>query len=102
MVLNSFATPPQRSISVATRAPRLRRWTCPGTNCVNELAMAMIGLSKSPSFIPVARQRLRAPAILRPCVVVRERYVGTSLYDTNVGGNGSPGREKARIPAHVN
>ena len=35
--------------------------------------MAMIGLPKSPSFMPVARQRPRAPAMLRPWVVVRER-----------------------------
>ena len=38
--------------------------------------MAMIGLSKSSSVIPVARQRARAPAMLRPWVVVRERYAG--------------------------
>ena len=38
--------------------------------------MAMIGLPKSPSVIPVARHRLRAPAMLRPWVVVRERYGG--------------------------
>src|SRR3546814_960149 len=36
----------------------------------------MIGLPKSLSFIPVARHRPRAPAILRPWVVVRERYEG--------------------------
>ena len=34
----------------------------------------MIGLPKSSSVIPVARQRPLAPAILRPCVVVLERY----------------------------
>src|ERR1700722_5239025 len=38
--------------------------------------MAMIGLPKSPSFMPVARQRPRAPAMLRPWVEVRERYGG--------------------------
>jgi hypothetical protein len=38
--------------------------------------MAMIGLSKSPSVIPVARHKARAPAMLRPWVVVRERYCG--------------------------
>ena len=38
--------------------------------------MAMMGLSKSPSFMPVALQRARAPAIFRPCVVVWERYLG--------------------------
>ena len=44
-----------------------------GTNWVKELTTAMIGLPKSPSFMPVARQRPRAPAMLRPCVEVRER-----------------------------
>jgi hypothetical protein len=49
------------------------RCTWPGTNWVKELTTAMIGLPKSPSFMPVARQRPRAPAMLRPWVVVRER-----------------------------
>jgi hypothetical protein len=40
---------------------------------VKEFTTAMIGFPKSPSFIPVARQRLRAPAMFRPCVVVLER-----------------------------
>ncbi len=31
------------------------------------------GRPKSPSFMPVARHRPRAPAMLRPWVVVRER-----------------------------
>ncbi len=35
--------------------------------------MAMIGLSKSDSFMPVARQRARAPAMVRPWVVVALR-----------------------------
>src|SRR3990167_11427661 len=73
MVLNSLATPPARSISRATSWPRSLRWTWPGTNWVNELAMAMIGFLKSSSFIPVARHRARAPAILRPWVEVFER-----------------------------
>ena len=38
----------------------------------------MIGLPKSASVIPVARHKLRAPAMLRPWVVVRERYWGIS------------------------
>ena len=38
--------------------------------------MAMMGLPKSSSFMPVARQRPRAPAILRPWVEVLERYWG--------------------------
>ncbi len=54
------------------------RWTWPGTNCVNELAIATIGLPKSPSVMPVARHRARAPAMLRPWVVVRERSAGMS------------------------
>src|SRR5690606_5308813 len=76
MVLNPFATPPAASISRATSWPRSFRCTWPGTNCVNELATAMIGLWKSSSFMPVARQRARAPAMLRPAVEVRERYAG--------------------------
>ncbi|KAF1041610.1 MAG: hypothetical protein GAK34_02939 [Delftia tsuruhatensis] len=76
MVLNSLATPPAASISRATSWPRSLRWTWPGTNCVKELAMAMMGLSKSPSFMPVARHRARAPAMLRPPVEVLERYAG--------------------------
>jgi hypothetical protein len=66
MVLNSLAMPPAFSISRATSCPMSLRWTCPGTNWVNELAMAMMGLPKSPSVIPVARQSERAPAMLRP------------------------------------
>jgi hypothetical protein len=50
------------------------RCTWPGTNWVKLLAMAMIGFSKSPSFMPVARHSARAPAMLRPAVEVRERY----------------------------
>jgi hypothetical protein len=73
MVLNSLATPPAASISRATSAPRSRRCTCPGTNCVNEFTTAIIGLPKSPSFMPVARHKARAPAMLRPWVEVRER-----------------------------
>ena len=57
----------------ATSWPMSCRCTWPGTNWVKELAMAMIGLPKSASFMPFARQRARAPAMLRPCVVVRER-----------------------------
>jgi hypothetical protein len=57
----------------ATSWPRSFRWTWPGTNWVKELTTAMIGLPKSPSFMPVARHRPRAPAMLRPWVVVRER-----------------------------
>jgi len=51
-----------------------------GMNWVKEFAMAMIGLPKSPSVMPVARHKLRAPAILRPKVEVRERYAGIVLF----------------------
>jgi hypothetical protein len=73
MVLNSLATPPAASISRATSWPRSFRCTWPGTNWVKEFTTAMIGLPKSPSFMPVARQSARAPAMLRPWVEVRER-----------------------------
>jgi hypothetical protein len=76
MVLNSLAMPPAFSISRATSWPRLCRWTWPGTNWVKLLAMAMMGLPKSASSMPVARHSARAPAILRPWVEVRERYAG--------------------------
>ncbi|BCN40260.1 hypothetical protein ALDI51_35790 [Alicycliphilus denitrificans] len=36
----------------------------------------MMGLEKSSSFMPVARHRERAPAMLRPAVEVLERYAG--------------------------
>ena len=73
MVLNSLATPPAASTSRATNCPKSFRWTCPGTNWVKELAIAIIGFWKSSSFMPVARHKERAPAILRPAVEVRER-----------------------------
>jgi hypothetical protein len=38
--------------------------------------MAIIGLLKSSSFMPVARHSARAPAMFRPWVVVCERYLG--------------------------
>jgi hypothetical protein len=59
--------------SRATSWPRSLRWTWPGTNWVNELTTAMIGLPKSSFFMPVARQSPRAPAMLRPWVVVLDR-----------------------------
>ncbi len=68
-----LATPPAASISRATNWPRFCRWTWPGTNCVKLLTTAMMGLPKSPCFMPVARHKARAPAMLRPAVDVRER-----------------------------
>src|SRR5581483_2987929 len=56
-----------------------------GTNWVKLLAMAMIGLPKSASFMPVARQSPRAPAMLRPWVVVLERYFGMRASSEGVG-----------------
>jgi len=40
---------------------------------VKELTTAMMGLLKSASFMPVARHKERAPAMLRPAVEVLER-----------------------------
>src|SRR5690606_3846069 len=79
MVLNSLATPPAASIWRATSWPMSFRCTWPGTNCVNEFTTAMMGFSKSSSFMPVARHSARAPAMLRPCVEVRDRYCGIVL-----------------------
>src|SRR5690606_28270680 len=76
MVLNSLAIPPAFSISRQTIWPMSLRWTWPGTNWVNELTTAMMGLPKSESLTPVARQSPRAPAMLRPWVVTREREAG--------------------------
>ena len=76
MVLNSRPTPPAALTESATSSPMLRRCTWPGTNWVKLLAIATIGLPKSSSVMPVARQSARAPAMLRPCVVVRDRSAG--------------------------
>src|SRR5699024_3343231 len=62
MVLNSFGTPPASRIASATMSPTFFRWTWPGTNWVYELAIATMGLPKSFSLVPVARQSARAPA----------------------------------------
>ena len=61
------------------------RCTCPGTNCVYEFAIAMIGLPKSSEPMPVARHRARAPAMLRPWVEVRERS-GRLIARVSFGG----------------
>ena len=76
IVLNSRPTPPASAIDSATSAPMLRRCTCPGTNWVKLLAIATIGLPKSPSVMPVARHSARAPVIMRPWVDVFERSSG--------------------------
>jgi hypothetical protein len=74
MVLNSTPQPPVASMTFLARCPTSCRCTCPGTNWVKLLAIAMMGFSKSASVIPVARHRARAPAMLRPWVEVRLRY----------------------------
>ena len=76
IVSNSLAMPPAFSISRQTSWPTSCRCTCPGTNCVKELATATIGLPKSSFFTPVARQSARAPAIFFPVIVFAERYSG--------------------------
>ena len=69
MVLNSAAKHPRASIRCLTYWPISCRCTCPGTSWVNELAMPMTGRPNCSSRMPLARQRLRAPAIRRPVVV---------------------------------
>ncbi|GEB16379.1 hypothetical protein NSI01_46940 [Pimelobacter simplex] len=54
--------------------------------------MAMIGLPKSESVMPVARQRARAPAMLRPEVDVAERRVGMGQGYACGGGDSFAGR----------
>ena len=48
--------PPNPSTTSFTRCPISCKCTCPGTNCVNEFAIATIGFSKSSVFIPIVRQ----------------------------------------------
>ena len=69
MVSNSAAKQPRASMRRLTYWPISCRWTCPGTNCVKELAMPMIGRPICVSRMPLARQRLLAPAMRRPVVV---------------------------------
>ncbi|WP_241014803.1 hypothetical protein [Burkholderia sp. Ac-20379] len=53
----------------------------------------MIGFEKSSSFMPVARQSERAPAMLRPAVDVLERYAGIVVVAKQkvTGKNGGRG-----------
>src|SRR5690606_34572512 len=102
IVLNSRPTPPAWPTASATSAPRSFRWTCPGTNWVNELAIATIGLPKSESVIPVARHRARAPAMLRPWVDVAERRgrAGEAAFDVRRRvGDGAAVRPLPRLLA---
>ncbi len=89
MVLNSAPKPPAASITFLMRCPTSWRCTWPGTNWVKLLAMAMIGLPKSSSVMPVARHRARAPAMLRPWVVRRLRYPGPGMAASVAGFGGS-------------
>ena len=82
IVLNSRPMPPAVAMASLTSLPMLRRCTCPGTNWVNEFATATMGLPKSSGWTPVARQRARAPAMLRPWVLVLDLKAGTVVsYD---------------------
>ena len=57
--------------------------------------MATIGLPKSPSVMPVARQSERAPAALRPWVVTRERRAGiysSPMLEAPAGRGGELGQ----------
>src|SRR5690554_3675960 len=73
MVLNSAAKQPSFSTSFLTSCPTWCRCTCPGTNWVNEFAIAMMGLPICSRVIPFACQRARAPAMRRPFVLVALR-----------------------------
>jgi hypothetical protein len=46
------------------------RCACPGTNWVNELTTAITGALNWFSFMPLARHKARAPAILGPTLVM--------------------------------
>src|SRR5579863_4503446 len=98
IVLNSTPQPPAASTTFLTRCPTSWRWTCPGTNWVKLLAIAMMGFSKSASFIPVARQSERAPAMFLPCVVVRLRYpfIAAQSYQKRGGSRDGTPRRRAR------
>ena len=73
MVLNSAAKHPSFSISRFTVCPISCRWVCPGTNCVNELTMAIIGRPICSSAMPLARHSARAPAMRLPDVLAALR-----------------------------
>ena len=69
MVLNSAAKQPFCSMRDFIFWPISWRCTCPGTNCVKEFAMAMMGFPNWSSFMPLALQSALAPAIFLPCVL---------------------------------
>src|SRR6516165_2082187 len=76
IVLNSRGIAPAARTASATTLPTSARCTWPGTNSVKLLATAMIGLPRSSLATPVARSRARAPAMLLPCVTVRDLNPG--------------------------
>ncbi len=83
IVLNSRAIPPAAWIASETIRPTGARCVWPGTNSVKLFATAMSGLPKSAASTPAARSSARAPAMLRPCVTVRERSAGmVSFHDS--------------------
>src|SRR5216683_3176370 len=105
IVLNSRGTAPAARTASAMTWPTSRRCTCPGTNSVKLLATATIGLSRSSRATPVARSSARAPAMLRPCVTVRDLSGGMVIlqaleassvpvprYPPGGGGSGSAQR----------
>src|SRR5690606_32017431 len=94
IVWNSRATAPAAATCSATRSPRFFRCTCPGTNCVYELAIATIGLPRSLSATPVARNSARAAALFRPASAVAERRTG-------IGDSWTAQRNAARAAARV-
>ncbi len=73
MVLNRNGTPPASRTASLTIWPNLSRCTWPGMMSTYEFAMAMKGLSKSSSFTPVARSRLRCGARSIPFLIASER-----------------------------
>ncbi len=80
MVLNSAAKQPSSAICFFIFCPISWRCTCPGTNWVKELTMAITGFPNCSSVMPLARQRLLAPAIFLPFVVVSLRNGIVIIY----------------------
>ena len=73
MVLNSAAKHPNFSISAFTCWPISCKCVCPGTNCVNEFTIAIMGFPNISFFIPLATHKDLAPAIRRPSVLIELR-----------------------------
>ena len=73
MVLNSAAKHPNFSISAFTCWPISCKCVWPGTNCVNEFTIAIMGFPNISFFIPLATHKALAPAIRRPSVLIELR-----------------------------